>query len=203
MERQRWERLCARLGVEIPATAFDELREAYSEDHRHYHTVEHIDECLALFDEVRGAAIRPDVIEFAIWLHDVVYSTRRGDNEKRSAKLASRWLAEGEAERGDIEAVQSLIMATEHSASPRAGDCQLLADIDLHILGAEPERFDRYDADVRREYWWVPKPLYNRRRADLLASFLEREPLYQTPLLRERYEERARRNLVRVIGALT
>lgn len=200
MDKQRWESLCTRMGVRPPATAFDELRTAYSEDHRHYHTAEHIDECLALFDDVRDEAVRPDAVEFAIWLHDIVYSTRKGDNEERSAEVATRWLVAGGADAADREAVEGLILASRHGAPPSKPDCRLLTDIDLHILGSEPERFDRYDADVRREYWWVPKPWYDRKRTEVLRSFLERTPLYQTARIRARFEKRARENLSRVVA---
>ena len=72
-----------------------------------------------------------------------------------------------------------------------------LVDIDLAILGAKPQRFDEYDAQVRQEYRWVPALLYHFRRKAVLRGFLDRQPLYATAALRDRLEDQARANLKR------
>ncbi len=202
MERERWDALCARLGAEALRDRFDTLVAAYGEDHRHYHTAEHIGECLALFDEVRSDARRPDAVEYALWVHDVVYSTRRSDNEDRSADVGCSWLADAGAASEDVEAVRAFVLATRHESPVSDPDGRLVVDIDLNVLGASPERFDRYDADVRKEYWWVPGPLYRRKRAEVLKAFLRETPLYQHPLIRERLERQARDNLARAVARL-
>jgi predicted metal-dependent HD superfamily phosphohydrolase len=71
----------------------------------------------------------------------------------------------------------------------------LLVDIDLSILGAPRPRFDEYEAQVRAEYGWVPGFLFRRKRREILAEFLARNPIYNTPRLRESLEGRARENL--------
>lgn len=60
--------------------------------------------------------------------------------------------------------VESLVMATIHDATPICSDEQLLVDIDLSILGAAPTRFAEYDRQVRAEYSWVPRFVYNMKR---------------------------------------
>jgi hypothetical protein len=47
--------------------------------------------------------------------------------------------------------VHQLIMATCHAALPTTPDQALLVDIDLSILGADSERFDEYEVQVRQE----------------------------------------------------
>ena len=57
--------------------------------HRAYHTLRHIEACLAW---MRDAPLEDDdriAAEFAIWFHDAVYDTRASDNEERSADLAA------------------------------------------------------------------------------------------------------------------
>jgi predicted metal-dependent HD superfamily phosphohydrolase len=56
----------------------------------------------------------------------------------------------------DVEFVYSLIMATRHGEQPQESTHQWVVDIDLAILGAEPERFKEYEKQVRQEYKWVP-----------------------------------------------
>ncbi|QDV09046.1 hypothetical protein Poly30_46030 [Planctomycetes bacterium Poly30] len=203
LDPERWEALCSRLAPALDArAAFDELEAAHAESHRAYHNAEHIVECLQRFDEVAGLAQDPDEVEFALWLHDAIYKSRGGDSEAESAAWAVRLLREGRAPEPTIRRVESMILATKHSAEPPFPDAALMVDIDLSILGRDPARFDRYEQDVRREYRWVPGPLFRSKRKEMLVAFLARPHLYATEFFRERYEGQARENLARSIASL-
>jgi predicted metal-dependent HD superfamily phosphohydrolase len=198
-----WRRAWAGLGIEQPpAKVFDELLKRYGEVHRAYHTREHLEECLVLLDEAWGQCEHPEEVAIALWFHDAIYQPHRSDNEVASAK----WLAEVGNEIGmngrSIERMQALVLATRHTTSVEQPDAQILVDIDLSILGASPERFDAYEAQIRREYRWVPGPIYRMKRADVLKSFLGRSMIYHTSLFRDRFEERARRNIGRSLAML-
>ena len=93
--------------------------------------------------------------------------------------------------------VGELIRLTTHAHTALVGDAALMCDIDLAILGAEPWRFDQYDAAIRREYEWVPEDVYRRERARVLAGFLERPRIYHTPYFHDILEVQARVNLWR------
>ena len=202
MDRDRWLELGARVGHADSGTRFEALVEAYSEPHRAYHTSQHIDECLGVFDAWAEAAEHPDEVELAIWLHDVVYQPRKGDNEERSADLAAEWLRASDLSPEAIGRVRDLILVTRHQEEPATLDQALILDVDLHILGADEARYAEYETQVRREYQWVPKILFERRRAQLLRGFLERAPLFRTEAARARFEHPARRNLEGAIQAL-
>jgi predicted metal-dependent HD superfamily phosphohydrolase len=202
MNAERWGSLCARLSCADGARRFPVLEAAYAESHRHYHTAEHIDECLDLFQQVDELAEHPDEVELAVWMHDVVYRPRRTDNEERSAGLAAEWLAGCQVDPALIDRVRSLIMCTRHTEAPLTRDEALLQDIDLGVLGSTPQRFAEYEAQVRREYRSVPSFLFRRRRAEILESFLRRSDIYRTPWFRERFELAARRNLGESVAAL-
>lgn len=201
-DRPRWLALARRLGCAHPAEAFEAVERAYSERHRHYHTMQHVRVCLSHLVDVRPLAERPDELELAIWLHDVVYRTRRSDNERRSADLAEAWLECADAPSVRIRRVRALILATRHDRPPETRDEALLQDIDLAILGAAEARYDAYEAEIRREYHWVPAPLFRRPRAALLERLLERQAVYRTAWFHERYEVAARANLRRAVRAL-
>ena len=203
LDAERWGELCRRLVPDLDAAAaFEPLAAAYAESHRAYHNAEHIVECLERFDEFAGEAERPDEIEFALWLHDAVYKTRGGDSEALSADWAARLLREGGAAEAVVDRVEAMILATKHAADPPFPDAALMVDIDLSILGRDPERFDRYEADVRREYRWVPSPLFRAKRKEMLVAFMERPSLYSTAAFNSRFEEAARENLSRSIAKL-
>lgn len=178
------------------------LRGRWSESHRAYHTLQHLDECLALFAEHRASARDADAVETALWLHDAVYDPRRDDNEARSAALARELLCAHDVADARIAHVEAMIRATTHAAMSANPDTRLVCDIDLAILGAAPPRFAEYEAQIRQEYAWVPMPVYRATRASVLDRLLARATLYQTSAFRARFEAAARENLQRSLAAL-
>ena len=90
------------------------------------------------------------MIELAIWFHDSVYDARAGDNEEKSAALAQEYLSDA-IDVPQLSLVEEMIQATK-SHGGEGGDVALMVDIDLGILGRSPERFQRYENDIRKEY---------------------------------------------------
>lgn len=197
---QRWQRLWNELGIPAPAGLFTALLNAYSEPQRHYHTLQHLDECLAHFDALRQLAEHPAEIELALWFHDGVYDVHARDNEARSAEWADNALLAAGLAPDACERVHALIMATCHDALPTTLDAQLLTDIDLAILGAGPARFAEYEAQIRAEYAHVPQALFIEKRRQILQGFLDREHIFQTQPCRARFEAAAGRNLDHAIA---
>jgi predicted metal-dependent HD superfamily phosphohydrolase len=198
-----WSRCWIELGAAVvPAPVHAELLARYSEPHRAYHTLQHLQECLSLRQELTTPCDSPAEIDIALWFHDAIYEPARNDNEARSAE----WLGAVAAQAGLAEDIRdrlhALVMVTRHSAMPATPDEAVLVDIDLAILGAQPERFAEYETQVRQEYRWVPEWLYRRKRREILAGFLDRETIYSTPECWQRFEDRARRNLTQSMAAL-
>jgi len=77
---------------------YQDLVARYREPHRRYHTLQHLEECFARFDELRALAEHPRDVELAIWFHDAIYDTRRSDNEARSAAWGRSVAGEYEAQ---------------------------------------------------------------------------------------------------------
>jgi predicted metal-dependent HD superfamily phosphohydrolase len=197
----RWRETWRLAGAAEPAGVLARLLAGYAEPHRAYHDLAHILDCLGHAAAVRSQLAHPHRVELALWFHDVVYQPRAADNEERSAELAV------EALRGWVTAevlqhVHELILATRHPSRPAENDARYLVDIDLAILGASPATFDAYEAAIRREYRWVPRPLYRRQRKEVLRSFLALDRIYLTDHFARRCEEQARANLRRSISRL-
>lgn len=190
-----WQRAWATLGLNAPEGLMHNLLAAYNQPQRHYHTQRHLRECLALLEPALDLAQRPGEVELALWFHDAVYDPKGQGNEARSADWAVEILAQAGTDGEMQQRVRVLIMATCHHAEPTGPDAQLLVDIDLAILGADPARFAEYDAQVREEYGWVPGLIYKVKRRAVLAGFLARPAIYGTERFRERFEGRARENL--------
>lgn len=181
----------------------DTLLARYAEPHRHYHTTQHLAECLAHFETLRDAPDHAAAVEMALWFHDAVYDLGAADNESRSATWARVALGKAGVAAGAAARVEALVLATKHAAPPVTRDEQVLIDIDLAILGAEPARFAEYEGQVRAEYAHVPAVLYAPRRCALLQGFLDRDAIYHTPAMHRRLEARARENLARSVAALS
>lgn len=198
-----WPLAWADLSLAPPPGLHDQLIAAYQEPQRHYHSLQHLSECLAHFAAVRGQAQHPGEVALALWFHDAVYDVKGSANERQSADWAVRELQAAGAGAAVLGRVERLIMATQHGAAePDAGepDQQLLVDIDLSILGAAPERFAEYDRQVRAEYAWVPGIVYRMKRKAVLKSFLARPHIYGTAHFQQRYEAQARRNLALAVA---
>lgn len=202
MDFSRWQSLMSRLGLAAHRDTFDSLRAAYSEPHRAYHTAEHLSACLRHLDEAADSAGAPDEIEIALWFHDAVYKTRAQDNERRSARWAVDFLGSAGASKDVTGRVERHIIATEHSAVPSEPDSALLVDIDLAILGSPADVYRVFETNIRREYKWVPGPLFRRKRAEVLSAFVKRPRIYATDRFHDRYEAAARRNLTAAIAEL-
>ena len=203
LDRSRWIGLWNRLGAQGEGLSiFARLEAAYADPARAYHTAGHIRDCLAQFDRCRRLAERPDEVEAAIWFHDAVYQPGASDNEDRSARLARTSLADAEASPEAARRIAELVLATQHLSIPRQPDAALLCDIDLSILGRTPEVFDEFERRIRREYAWVPEPVYRSARTEILEGFLARRSIFQTDFFREGYEAPARANLTRVVKEL-
>ena len=198
-----WTSLLERLDLASDATTHDDLLAAYSGPDRHYHTVAHIDDCL---NELVACEIAPneaDPIALAIWFHDAVYSWRSKTNEADSARWAQEFIGNAGGQADLSYHIDALIMATCHFLpEPLIGDRALMADIDLSILGREPDVYNQYETAIRKEYRWVPDIIYRRERAKVLQAFQARDCIFLTDRFTELYETQARRNLASAIEAL-
>lgn len=200
---ERFEALWHGLGAGgDPEPHFRRLVRAHRQPWRAYHGEAHVVDCLAHLDTYRALAADPDAIEAALWYHDSIYVPWLPANEARSAAWMRRIFARAGVGPGRIERIERLILATRHAEPPKPGDEALVVDVDLAILGAPPERYSRYEEEIRREYVWVPATRYHEGRTALLRRFLERPAIYATEAFHQRYEAQARENLERAIAEL-
>ena len=187
---------------------FQGLLAAYAEPHRAYHAQSHIDHCLTLLDEMRGALAQPDEVAIALWFHDVVYSTQPGaTNEADSARIAVGACHAMGISAAHTARIDAMIRATQtHALPPGVTDADVdfttMLDVDLSILGESPTTYAAFERDIRKEYAWVPEPLYLEGRAKVLRTFLERPRIYRTDALHARYDAQARTNLTAALAAL-
>jgi len=182
---------------------FNSLVEHYSEKDRAYHDLSHIQSLLSLSESLLDKIQNRDALYFAIWFHDVIYDTKRSDNEEKSAEFAAEALASLGVPEQTNAIVQEMILATKHHrAADLSWDLWAFLDLDTSILGAPEGIYKEYSLAIRKEYSWAPDSLYREGRMKVLNDFLARERIYYTEEIGTRYELRARHNIAEEIRAL-
>jgi predicted metal-dependent HD superfamily phosphohydrolase len=181
-----------------------ELRRAYDEPHRRYHTRRHIEDCLKKLAAWPDLAARERrLLTWAIWWHDAVYDPKAPDNEARSAAIALRDLPDLGATREEAEEVARLVALTAgHHVGEGDPLGAAMVSIDLSILAAPRAAYDAYARAVRAEYAHVPDKAWRRGRAAVLQRFLDAPVIFPDPAFRTAHEAAARANLERELATL-
>jgi predicted metal-dependent HD superfamily phosphohydrolase len=175
------------------------LDKNYSKKNRHYHNWHHIQQMISLW-KIHKLELENSVeVLLAIFYHDAIYKVTRKDNEAKSAAMVLNHLEK--VKNLDLENIKKLILATQFHMA-KTNDEKWLVDFDLHILGSNWEDYEFYAQNIRKEYGIYPDFLYTPGRKKALKHFLEKEFIFQTKEFREKYEENARRNILKEISEL-
>lgn len=181
----------------------DTIFACYSEKHRKYHNLHHIHTLLNFADSYKNKINDFSSVSFAIWFHDVVYDTKRDDNEDKSADFALKILNQLKADDALAEKVAAMIRTTkDHKHRCKTDDSEFFTDSDLSILGTSPCVYAEYADAIRQEYSWVPDVVYKKERKKILGSFLNRDRIYSTEIMRNQFEIQARENMANELKVL-
>lgn len=186
------------------------LRSRMDEPWRHYHVRRHVDHMLDELEaaEADGVPIADaTALVGAVEWHDCVMDPQapKGRNETLSAMLCRREMGLEVNRHTTENACAGILCTIDHRLPDDRGkfaDAGLLLDVDLAILGADDDAFEKYDQGIAKEYAHVPLDAYRKGRARVLSGFLERPRLYLTAWGRDRWEAAARANLERAISRL-
>ena len=63
---------------------------AWREPHRRYHTLQHLGECITLFERVGALATHPAEVEVGLWFHDAVYDVERSTTRRAAPTGCAR-----------------------------------------------------------------------------------------------------------------
>ncbi|HLO86991.1 MAG TPA: hypothetical protein VK203_18580 [Nostocaceae cyanobacterium] len=200
----RWQNTLQVFGVDSIKVnqAFTEIVAAYSHPNHHYHNLQHIQQVLDTIDTLQVYSQDLTSVKLAAWLHDIVYDTHAQDNEEKSADYAAKLLHSLGVPVATIDHVTHLILQTKHHKADNS-DGQVLLDADLGILAASPEEYRKYSQAIRQEYAWVSEEKYIQGRKKVLERFLQRVPIYHTPLMFATCEQPARNNIQAEINDLS
>jgi predicted metal-dependent HD superfamily phosphohydrolase len=200
----RWETLCRQ--CTFPADWSTEvgrkLQTLYSAPERYYHTSTHIETMLKWLDVFEPGQLPS--LRLATYFHDAIYDTRATDNEEKSAELAVSCLSRVTRDRGLVDQVSRMVLSTKMHIPDQTIPhlSEVFLDCDLLILAAEPALYESYTRQIRLEYMQYDDESYRAGRIGIMKNFLQREKIFYTEGVRERFEARARSNIARELKAL-
>ena len=204
---KRWKKLLAskKLGSKttdiFSALTASYLSKMYGEEWRRYHTFMHLDRMVTEFDTVRGKLTHPELVLFAIFLHDIIYVVGRKDNEIKSARVAKEWLRIMGADALTIRRVVRLItVATKHPKSPKArltNDEKFMSDFDLYGFSLSWDTVLGQTRDVRREFAVFSDDEFRNGQAAFVSRLMNGR-VYHTEHYR-RYEVKAKENMLMIL----
>ena len=191
-----WHRHLKEWSFPLSATRAEEVLRAHGTADRHYHNLVHI---VGLLDWIRDLQLDAATSQRLVWTavyHDIVYDTRRTDNEAASAEVAEEDMRALGIPGPDIEWVSECIRRTAgHQGNGADEAMRLFLDLDLLVLAAPSATYLRYAAAIRKEYGWVPIAAYQEGRTRVLRHFLDRPKIYFSEGIAERFDNQARNNM--------
>ena len=195
-----WEELCNRfsLSEHVVESTWSVLANHYQEEGRYYHDFSHISSLLSLSGEFRNNVVNKDVVDLAIFFHDVIYDPKSKTNEEDSAELFKEVLG-NYIDSSIVERVVHYIIETKRHDVADCGDTdlQFFMDFDMSILGSSMESYISYCQAIRKEYSFYPDEAYRIGRAAFLRTTInENKQVFSTKEFRERYEATAKSNIL-------
>ena len=148
--RQRWrtlgDTLCLQcsIGENEQKRRWDEwwlfIYNNYRSEKRAYHTLRHVTELYWHFERAKenGWLQRPELVELAIWFHDVIYTGVNKQDEDDSADEFERFGMDIGLREQDVQSVSRWIRLTAtHTCNLEDNgiDCCMFMDFDMSILG--------------------------------------------------------------------
>jgi len=203
--KEKWNVLLSKYtsNEDLIKSSWQEIYQYYTQKNRAYHNLTHIQSMLHEAQKNETLIEDKEVLQFSIWLHDIIYNSLKKDNEEQSAVVAKRILGQTSLSKERIDrCYQQILLTIKHEPlSTSSMDEKLLIDFDLEILSRDWESYQIYCQQIQKEYWMYPAFLYKKGRKKAMGHFLNRPTIYQTAIYQQK-EAQARANIQREIEEL-
>lgn len=187
-----------------------QLSTLYTQPHRHYHNMNHINDSLVELENVPSDLLKirqyhfhdRTLIEAAIWYHDAVYNPYSKRNEIESAALLPAISFTSKPGTSFSELVRDIILATAKHTITQDGlpfAAQVMLDIDLAGFGKDWYVYSQNGDNIRKEYYNTQDTEFFQGRLKFLETINARESLYYTDYFRDKYHEKSKVNLAQDI----
>lgn len=161
---------------EVDIFATDTILSRYTEPHRFYHDIRHINGILErLLKETLDHASRRLLAYTAVY-HDIFHNPLAPLSERESARIFEGVTLYSDKEsimsKPDMAFITSCIIQTEGYSNPNmmGGEMELFRELDLHLLKGSYEQAVEATDRVAKEYQFVPTPLFKELRTKILSD---------------------------------
>lgn len=211
-----------------------ELLRFYADDaeNRRYHGVNHILDLLQLMHQNSCRGLEPlpveswpnpvsmgfgltplmtvpNIVQAAIFGHDIIYDTNRGDNEEVSARITKEILVKHGWHEHVAEIVHGFIIATKNHTVPQDfhgqlhDTCAIFLSMDLSPLAVEWEMFSKNTDNINYEYRQYPIEQRRDGRRKFYETMLDKKVIFPHELAETTWGGQARRNMERGLKDLS
>ncbi|MGZ3919255.1 MAG: adenylyltransferase/cytidyltransferase family protein [Bacteroidia bacterium] len=143
-----------------------EVLNRYNEQHRFYHTTEHL---FAVLDELEKTGKIDDELFLTAVYHDAVYDPKAKDNEEQSAELFLKEAANSSLKEEQKQTIKQLILDTKtHKSS--SDKSQQFIKADLSILEQPFDKLIEYEHKIFKEFQFVDYKTYQPERIKVLEK---------------------------------
>jgi predicted metal-dependent HD superfamily phosphohydrolase len=192
---------------------------AYTEPHRAYHTLNHLEFMFDKLDNMLQIYMLSDDVDrkalyLATWFHDFIYVTNFPENEEHpvneiaSAEYAVNSLKKiGMCDERLLDTVYHLIIATKHHEPDESLPFdlllqQILLDADMAILGADSHIYKKYVSQIEFEWSHIPQEKFHQGRSLFLTGMLQKNGIFYTEYMKELYDTQAIQNIKQELSIL-
>lgn len=191
-----------------------DLLEAYTEEHRVYHTLKHIYDCLIEVHEYQKDYSYPhlslatsdaSLLKLALIFHDFVYEVGASDNEERSAEKANELLEKANISQRNRDIIKKLILTTKPLQALNEDSSlleELVSDIDLFGFSLNWIKFLAQNKLVASEFMPDGPTVSGIQKQISFLSSLLKTGVYRSDYYKDVYEHIAKANISKEISRL-
>lgn len=195
----------------LPLETMAQLSQLYTQPHKHYHNLNHINRCLSVAEELSEHSLsyrqKTELIT-AIWFHDAVYNPWSKNNEVLSAELARLYCHRININHNSVvAAIKATAYHTKdqkfsHDDSIDIDVIHYMLDIDLMGLADPYPKYSETGEYIRQEYSHLNNDEFSNGRRSFLTNMIKRKRIFYTEFFYEEYEHKARENMKKELNQL-
>ncbi|XP_008545378.1 uncharacterized protein LOC103569699 [Microplitis demolitor] len=200
-----WKDATEGFNTDVCDTWLARLQEVYSDEKRTYHNLDSLIEKLGHYLEIKDQLKNSKALLLALFFQNFEYDPKALDGENRNTDHFIAFADEAEIPQDDeirdetcalLKAI-AIHSTEEHKIDGAFGseDAHYLLDLDMAVLGSNPEIYSEYRDKIRGEYSFLSEPMYTALRLKVLQNFLQIPNIFATKEFREKFEDQARQNI--------
>lgn len=202
---ETWMNACRKLEIsdDIARTWYEKIRRKMAQGSgRLYHNW---DELLVRKNDYicKELTAPSSTIVFAVYFQYYEFDGKRNCVEKNCEAFEEFCSDAGLKDESTIKLVKKLLGDETVDTMPRYDEeINIIQDLDLVVLGSTPEEYKRYRELLRKEYSHLDDSSYTKMRLKVLETFLMIPTIFATDCFRTKFEETARKNILKEIEDL-